>query len=342
MASLVWDRLGNVPYYVEPFFGSGAVLLGRPHAGCSECVNDLDCMITNFWRSVAADPEAVASAADWPVSEPDLVARHRWLVARKPEISRRILEDAEFFDARAAGWWVWGFCQWIGSGWCRLPGEHQEGDKRPRLDRGAGLGIHSRHGRGGISTEGRGLLKKASFGLPETGGLVLRSSSYIRKGVLQQSRPLLEWMMELASRLRTVRVLCGDFERVLTKGSTVDRWSVVGVFLDPPYDRKRRRGHLYNEDGAAVADRAREWCATAGTGARYRIALCGLAGEHSELEQLGWFREEWTRSSGMSRGTEAIWFSPGCLRQASLFETTAPEEEVHLEAVGETSVAAAG
>ena len=28
VAPLVWDRFGDVPNYVEPFFGSGAVLLG--------------------------------------------------------------------------------------------------------------------------------------------------------------------------------------------------------------------------------------------------------------------------------------------------------------------------
>jgi REP element-mobilizing transposase RayT len=31
VASVVWERLGDCPNYVEPFFGSGAVLLGRPH-----------------------------------------------------------------------------------------------------------------------------------------------------------------------------------------------------------------------------------------------------------------------------------------------------------------------
>lgn len=30
IANEVWRRFGDVPNYVEPFFGSGAVLLGRP------------------------------------------------------------------------------------------------------------------------------------------------------------------------------------------------------------------------------------------------------------------------------------------------------------------------
>jgi hypothetical protein len=26
--------------------------------------------------------------------------------------------DPDYYDAKVAGWWVWGLCQWIGSGWC--------------------------------------------------------------------------------------------------------------------------------------------------------------------------------------------------------------------------------
>ena len=71
----------NTTNYVEPFAGSLAVLLGRPHAPRIETVNDLDCYLANFWRATSRDPEAVAVAADWPINEADLHARHRWLVS---------------------------------------------------------------------------------------------------------------------------------------------------------------------------------------------------------------------------------------------------------------------
>lgn len=67
-ASLVWDALGDVPNYVEPFFGSGAVMLGRPTAPRTETVNDLSCLLANFWRALKHDPEGVAEHADWPVN----------------------------------------------------------------------------------------------------------------------------------------------------------------------------------------------------------------------------------------------------------------------------------
>lgn len=117
VAPLVWERFGNVPNYVEPFFGSGAVLLGRPHAPKTETVNDLDCYLANFWRALAADPEAVAVHADWPVNEADLLARHAWLV-RQDGFRAKMRSDPEYHDARVAGWWVWGLSVWTGGGWC--------------------------------------------------------------------------------------------------------------------------------------------------------------------------------------------------------------------------------
>ena len=79
VAHIVWEALGNVDHFVEPFFGSGAVLLNRPHAAKCETVNDADGLLANFWRAVSLDPEAVAHHAANPVNEADLHARHLWL-----------------------------------------------------------------------------------------------------------------------------------------------------------------------------------------------------------------------------------------------------------------------
>ena len=117
VAHLVWERFGDVQNYVEPFFGSGAVLLNRPTEPGIETVNDLDCMVANFWRTLQHDPDAVADAADWPVNEADQHARHLWLCSQE-EFRERMKTEPEFYDAKIAGWWVWGQCIWIGSGWC--------------------------------------------------------------------------------------------------------------------------------------------------------------------------------------------------------------------------------
>ena len=120
VAAQVWGRFGKVRNYVEPFLGSAAMLLARPSPfEGSETVNDADCMVANFWRAIHSDPESVATWADWPVNEADLHARHLWLVNCTGEFSERMKSDPEYFDAKIAGWWVWGQCKWIGSGWCQ-------------------------------------------------------------------------------------------------------------------------------------------------------------------------------------------------------------------------------
>jgi DNA adenine methylase len=142
VASVVWQRFGDVEHYVEPFAGSLAVLLGRPNPEIavrerSETVNDKDCYLVNFWRAVRADPDAVIQCADWPVTEADLYARNVWLIEHKEALRQRLFLDPEFYDAKCAGWWVWGLSSWLGAGWCS-----QICQKLPMIAT-AGQGVHS-------------------------------------------------------------------------------------------------------------------------------------------------------------------------------------------------------
>jgi hypothetical protein len=66
------------------------------------------------------------------VNEADQHARHLWLV-RKKSSAKTMKTDPEFYDAKIAGWWVWGQCIWIGSGWCSV--------QLPHLGN-AGTGVH--------------------------------------------------------------------------------------------------------------------------------------------------------------------------------------------------------
>lgn len=71
VADIVWQRFGHVPNYIEPFFGSGAVLLGRPHSPGIETVNDLDCMVDKA-AQIALDrliPDVSASGFRHTASE---------------------------------------------------------------------------------------------------------------------------------------------------------------------------------------------------------------------------------------------------------------------------------
>lgn len=165
IARAVWLRLGDVSNYIEPFCGSAAMLLSRPHTPRIETVNDYDCHIANVWRALQSDPDSVAEWCDRPVNEADLHAIHRWLVygPESPEFRNRVRTDPDYFDAKFAGYWLFGICCWIGSGWCdagaewnqipgvggTLTGVNGVAENMPQLrgDSGAaGGGVHSSAG----------------------------------------------------------------------------------------------------------------------------------------------------------------------------------------------------
>ena len=322
VAADVWAALGDVDNYVEPFAGSLAVLLERPkrHTGYVETVSDADGYVANFWRALAADPDAVAGWADWPVNETDLIARHLWLVNTGRERLARLEADPDWFDAQVAGWWVWGICSWIGSGWCSGGGPWRvDGDKVVKAP-DAGRGVSGDRQRGCGVVRGRPRLGNAGQGVNRGhGGL----HNYLR---------------QLSDRLRRVRVCAGDWSRVVTDGA-LNHGSTVGVFLDPPYLGDVRTADLYAVDDHTIAHDVREWCLANGDNPRYRIVLAGYTQEHDHLIPDTWRRVRWSASSSYStaasaarqdgnhasRHNETLWCSPHCLnphdRTPTLFDT---------------------
>ena len=323
-AHLIWPRFGDVNNYVEPFFGSGAILLARPHynrharafrgkSWRTETVNDADAYLANFWRAIqpeTGDPAAVAHHANWPVNENDLHARHNWLVnsTSAAEFRQRMSSDPEYFDAKFAGWWAWGKSAWIGQGWCsssscQIPhiGDSGRGvaaptagalhAKRPNLPQGGGRGTSAPpqnmmpiHGNCG------GNLRNA----------VYQSRPQLRpgQGVNDRRQQLEAWMHALADRLRNVRVCCGDWSRICTPSPTY-KIGLTAILLDPPYSAEEKRAaNLYAKDSLTVAADVRRWLfekiddpKNNFSGARYRhpllrIAYCGYEG----LE----FPSDWT------------------------------------------------
>ena len=115
-AAEVWRRLGSDnAVYLEPFCGSAAILLANPRPCRREVICDLSPHIVNFWRAVKHDPEAVAFHADYPTIHADLHARNIYLAKWAVDNDQRVFDDAQWFDAKAAGWWAWGKSHWIGA-----------------------------------------------------------------------------------------------------------------------------------------------------------------------------------------------------------------------------------
>lgn len=316
IASVVWDRLGDVPNYCEPFFGSGAVLLARPHDEPGiETVNDADGLLCNAWRAIQAAPDEVARWADWPVSECDLHARHVWLVERKAGLQARLEAEPDFFDAKAAGWWIWGMSVWIGGGFCSGNGPWSRVEVAPgayELRKGdAGQGVHRKRPHlGGEYSAGKGVHRES----------------------LSPPNSIVAYMQALSDRLRRVRVCCGDWSRILGPTPTTTH-GTTGVFLDPPYSAEAGRdNNLYRVESGDVAHAVREWCIANGDNRELRIALCGYQGEwHDVLEDMGWEAHSWKahggyahlgKGAGRANATrEVIWFSPHCVKpERGLFD----------------------
>ena len=121
IASEIWGYLGNVKHYIEPFFGSGAVLLSRPHWNVKmiETINDSDGFIANVWRSLQFSPDEVARWCDWPVNHADLMARKKTLLKNRDRLLEQLVSDERWHDPIIAGYWIWAASCWIGAGLTR-------------------------------------------------------------------------------------------------------------------------------------------------------------------------------------------------------------------------------
>lgn len=323
-AQTVWAAFGTVDNYVEPFAGSAAMLLSAPPGKRTETLNDFDGFVANFWRAIAHDPQAVAHHADWPCNEIDLFARHSWLVrTHKHSIANQLQTDPAWFDAKVAGWWVWGLCNWIGSGWCSGDGpwvhdgenivkRSSAGGVRSQLphlgDAGQGINRQLPH----LGNAGRGInrqLPHLDFGRGINSATPNTSRSDFIHG----------WFADLHERLRDVRVACGDWSRVV-KDSVTTRHGLAAVFLDPPYG-KGAMDYGAGGMGLGIAQDVRAWCAANGQDKNLRIVLCGHAGEHDDLLQHGWNLRTWTARKGYAVSDEAVqnskdetlWCSPHCV-----------------------------
>lgn len=334
IADEVWRRFGAVRNYVEPFCFSAAVLLARPEPWeGSETINDSNGYVSNFWRAVQNDPQAVASYADSPVNENDLHAWHAWLVEKRDSLAAQLEGDPEFYDAKVAGKWCWGICCWIGSGFCNGEGPWhrvQSADGVWRLlkvDGTAGQGVNRQLIHLGDAGQG---VKRKRIHLGNAGRGVKRQRIHLGdagRGA-NTNRDVYGWMQALADRLHRVRVCCGDWARVCTPTVTIHQ-GLTAMFLDPPYSAPGRDAVYGHTEDFTVAKNVYEWCLEWQNHPLMRIALCGYEGEH---DLPGWEVLEWKTPGGYANQNshsmnncfrERIWFSPNCIRavkERMLFE----------------------
>ena len=316
IAAAVWQRFGDVPNLVEPFAGSLAVLLARPDSHRwwerTETANDADGLLANYWRATQADPDAVAQWADRPIHECDLHAIHAYLVAHMGDLQAWLEGDPDYYDAKMAGWWLFGICLWIGTGFCSGEGPWQvEGGQLVHLGN-AGRGINRQRVHLGPWSGGNGINRRVDLPdiAPDGSGHADAWSAHLRAT-----------MQRLADRLRRVRVCCGDWARVCGPSPTF-KHGLTGVFLDPPYSTVDRQADLYRVDSGDVAAEVMAWAIANGDNPLLRIAVCGYEGHFpvpAGWECFAWKTQGGYGSQGEGRGRknaarEVVYFSPHCLK----------------------------
>jgi hypothetical protein len=281
----------------------------------------------NFWRTVKHQPGAVAAEADYPVSHIDLGARHAWLMQQRERLGAELQDPHWPGDPQVAGWWLWGQCSWIGSGWCewdrKVPHVSdawrgvQALGKVPHVS-DAGRGVQALGQVPHVSDAGRDFRYCEAVGqIPahHIGGIQspVKQPDDGRGFLTSAGRVAWDWLHKLADRLERVRVVHGEWSRCLNNhyGDTD-----TAVFLDPPY---RGYGALYGAE--AVADEVAAW---ARENAELRICLCGHVGDYEMGDGwvvVPWKRPRLTYSGSGTTDKEALWFSPPCAgaRQGQLF-----------------------
>lgn len=320
IAQAVWERLGNVDNYVEPFGGSLAVLLARPDEHewwlKKETAGDYSGMIVNVFRAIKANPSEVARHANWPVTEADLTARHLYLLRYEAELTEKLMADPDYYDAKAAGWWVWGVSSWVGGDWMTGKGPYSGG-----ID--DGIGVYRKLPMVAGSHGGKGIHRTPK-------GLPISSTTDIEDALEEKFAAVFE---VISNRLRRVRITCGDWARLTNSAATPAAGKISGIFLDPPYDMAKRRSDLYGRadkkqksNESSIHGKALNWAIENGSRADLRIAYCGYEdnAETKQFLEAGWTGLKWTASGGYglqsessrareNRDREVIWFSPECL-----------------------------
>jgi DNA adenine methylase len=321
IGGLMWEFFGNdILNYVEPFGGTLSVLLARPYPYWKkgyETVNERNPFIVNFYRAVQHDPEQVAYWADQPTFEVNLHATHQWLVngLDLAQINEIMINDLNWFDPQIAGLWVWGISQWIGNGWCAIDIDNLENQQEL-----AKQIPHMTDRRGVVSISHKLPLLTSKMGIESI------ARDYWGNSNLERAA-LMEYFERLNARLRGVRIICGDWKRVVTPAVT-HQIGPTAVFLDPPYITG---SHWYNDRKTNVAIEVLEWCKLNWENPKLKIAFCGYKGDLPIPEN--WRVHRWKAPKGYQNSQnnkgnyrECIWLSPACnqvgdnTQQMSLFD----------------------
>ena len=279
IADDVWQKFGMLDIYSEPFCGSAAILLSNPKPADREIVNDSNGHICNFWRSVQKDPSAVARYANWPSFHHDLTARHRWLIEWEKTSSEKLESDPNYYDAQAAGWWVWGMSLSIRGDWC--------------------------------SSENFYADIPCVTNVPGGRGVSMQRKEYSIYDNIEDR--LVDVFKNLSVRLANVITLNRDWTAAVTTTMLAQVKSSpknlkVGVFLDPPYLTEDKSTGFYQSENDNVAVASYKWAIE--NQDKFKIAYCCADTDFPVPE--GWTYLDKTFKNTRTDIKDRVMFSPLC------------------------------
>ncbi len=281
-AADVWEVFGPTSLFVDPFFGSGAMLRARPDHKAMAVCNDASGLIANFFRAVKDAPEEVAAHIDPFVHEADLVARQRRLLSQLPELKKKLFTDPDFFCAKSAAWFCGVQSNWIG---------------------GNAFSIGSTNGR--------------RIDLSHRAGIQRKKPLIGNKGVENQPN-LKAYFYRLATCLTGAKFPCGDWQRVCVKA--VIGCKPCALFFDPPYSCARKDYYMGELDPLISRKVAAFAVQAVQKYPKLKVAVCELDGVLNDIIPKRWLTYRWLGTSGWAgkdndnRTKERIYFSPGCNR----------------------------
>lgn len=313
---IIWDRLGKVDVFIDPFMGSNIVALRNPYYTHlkQEIINDHNGYLINFWRSIKFDPARTAFYADFPSSHIQLTANHKILHSRFNDLPELLKADPFYYDPVCAGLWAYTMCE--------------------SIDLGRDLHI----GKPNYSS------------IPNVGsikGLAMRRTLTPHNKDIENEwkltgQRMYEWFRLISDRFKVASVLCKDWKELYSATLTGQKVSnptpnrITGIFFDPPYGTKNLESNKYLDDSSDIASEVQEVAIELGENPRNRVCIAGYEKDYEMPDN--WEKVIWKysqnrfsyREVNYSR-TECLWFSPYCIRpRQDLFSLNGhyPEREI--------------
>ncbi|MCZ2224410.1 MAG: DNA adenine methylase [Chitinophagales bacterium] len=125
-------------------------------------------------------------------------------------------------------------------------------------------------------------------------------------GINRKNTNIYEYFQDIATRLKKVRIICGDWTKLISpsityKNTSLPKNGITAIFLDPPYNQEGR-SKIYNcEDN--IFKNVEKYCKDNENVPNFKIALCGYEGDY---DLPGWNSHSWQTQGGMSHLSKEI------------------------------------